>query len=851
MRRIEALCHPESTGSVIARVLVILLCGLMFAKSALALEPFTIADIRVEGLQRISEGTVYNYLTVDKGDLLTASAARQAIRALFNTGFFSSVDLEQEGNILIINIIERPAIAKISLSGNKAIKDEDMLPVLADIGLAEGEVYQPQSLDRIKQELVKQYFSQGRYAVSVESRVVELERNRVRISIIIKEGDTAEIQHINIVGNTLYTDKEIKKGFESKIPPFWKFWSKDDQYSREKLSGDLEKIRSYYQDRGYIDANVESTQVSISPDKQDIYITANIIEGEQYSVDKIQVTGDLVIEEATLRRLIMTQENDVFSRKKMEQSVENITAVLSNVGYAFANINPIPQIDRENRLVTINYFVDPGKRVYVRQITFVGNSGTKDEVLRREMRQFEGAWFSQAAIDRSKIRLQRLTYFEGVNIETPAVPGTDDQIDVIVTVTERAAGSFSVGLGFSQVQGLIASLSVQQDNFLGSGKRVGLSLSHSSIVSNFSVSYENPYWTEDGVSRGFYARYSEFDRAGANISTFTSTEAAVGVNFGVPLTEVDYVRAGFGFRSTDLNIGQFVREFEIPDPDNPGETICNDLPFPPPDGNGICPEDYFIPTPFDPLSHSLDHNGNGRLDADEREFNVFDVTASWSRDTRNHFLNPTRGSAQRLSVEASTPGSSREYYKLFYRYAKYIPIWADLVFSYHGDVGYGDSYDNYDKTSLATPVNTDLPDGIERDCLDEEVISLDTGLPFYEHFYGGGVRDIRGFEDNTLGPKDPSCRAVGGDLKVSGGIEVAIPTPFTKGGGSRIALFVDVGNVYENLDAFDVGLFRASTGISITWQAPIGPIIMNYAFPLREFDGDRTESLQFSFGTSF
>jgi len=556
------------------------------------------------------------------------------------------------------------------------------------------------------------------------------------------------------------------------------------------------------------------------------------------------VTGDLVIEESTLRRLIMTQENDIFSRKKMEQSVENITAILSNIGYAFANVNPIPQIDRDNRLVTINYFVDPGKRVYVRQITFIGNSGTKDEVLRREMRQFEGGWFSQAAIDRSRIRMQRLTYFDSVNIETPAVPGTDDQIDVEVTVEERAAGSFSVGLGYSQIQGLIASLSVQQDNFLGSGKRVGLSLSHSSIINSFSLSYDNPYWTEDGVSRGFYMRYQEFDQAGANISTFTSTEAAAGVNFGLPLTEVDYVRAGLGIRQTDLNIGAFVREIEFRDPET-GEIFCNDL-----NQNGICPEVYFVPNPFDPLSTSLDHNGDGIIDDNERDFRTYDYTMSWARDTRNHFLNPTRGSSQRVTLETSLPGSTRKFYKLFYRAAKYWPIWADLVVSVHGEVGYGDAYDDYDATSLATPVNTDLPPGAVRDCLEEEVVGLDTGLPFYEHFYGGGVRDIRGFEDNTLGPKDPACRAIGGDFKVSGGMELAIPTPFTKGGGSRIALFVDFGNVYENLDAFDAGLFRASAGISVTWQAPIGPIIMNYAFPLIEFDGDRTEALQVSLGTT-
>jgi outer membrane protein insertion porin family len=829
------------------RILIILLCGLFSVKSALALDPFVISDIRVQGLQRISEGTVFNYLSLDANELLTATKARQAIRSLFQTGFFSSIDLEQEGNILVINVEERPAIAAVSLSGNKAIKDEDLFPVLADIGLAQGEVYQPQSLDRIKQELVRQYFSQGRYAVTVDSRVVELDRNRVRISINIKEGDTAEIKHINIVGNTLFTDKDIKEGFESKIPPGWKFWSKDDQYSREKLSGDLEKIRSYYQDRGYIDANVESTQVSISPDKQDIYITANILEGEQYTVEKIQVTGDLVIEEATLRRLIMTQDNDIFSRKKMEQSVENITAILSNIGYAFANVNPIPQIDRENRLVTINYFVDPGKRVYVRQITFVGNAGTKDEVLRREMRQFEGGWFSQAAIDRSKIRLQRLTYFEGVNIETPAVPGTDDQIDIIVSVTERAAGSFSIGLGYSQVQGIIASLSVQQDNFLGSGKRVGISLSHSKIISSFSVSYDNPYWTEDGVSRGFYVRYQEYDQAGANISTFTSTEAAGGMNFGFPLTEVDYVRAGLGIRQTDLNIGSYVRDYFEVNPDDPDNPKCIDA-----NGNGICPDAIWKPRLFDPLSKSLDHNGDGELDAEERDFRTYDYTMSWSRDTRNHFLNPTRGSSQRLGVESSLPGSSRLFYKIYYRAAKYWPIWADLVVSVRGDIGWGDSYDNYDSTSLANPVPAP-PEGAVGNCLAEEVTQLDTGLPFFEHFYGGGVRDIRGFEDNTLGPKDgiSTCRAVGGDLKVAGGFELAIPTPFTKGGGSRIALFFDIGNVYENISTFDAGLFRMSTGLSITWQAPIGPIIMNYAFPVKKFFGDRTEALQFSFGTTF
>ncbi|NIP18313.1 MAG: outer membrane protein assembly factor BamA [Xanthomonadales bacterium] len=727
-----------------------------------------------------------------------------------------------------------------------------MLAVLGDIGLSEGEVYSPQALDRIQQEMINQYFSQGRYAVDVDTRVTDLDRNRVRIAIVIDEGKTARIQHINIVGNTLFTDEEIREEFESGIPPFWKFWAKDDQYSREKLSGDLEKIRSYYQDRGYIDATVESTQVSISPDKQEIYITANVTEGELFNVKGIQVTGDLVVSEATIRRLIITQPDEVFSRKKMEQSVENITALLANIGYAFANVNPIPQIDREDRTVELNYYVEPGKRVYIRRVVFVGNSTSKDEVLRREMRQFEGAWFSQAAIDRSKNRLQRQAFFESVEIETPQVPGSDDQVDVVVSVEERAAGSFSVGLGYSEIQGLIYSLSIQQDNFIGSGKRVGLALSSSRIIKSINVSYDNPYWTVDGVSRGFYLRFQEFDQGAANISIFTSSEAAAGVSVGAPLTELDYVRAGLGVRSTDLNIGQYRFEQEFPNPEPPPDIICNDE-----DEDGVCPEFYLVPSAFDPLSLALDHDGDGQLSADEREFDIWDVTLSWSRDSRNHFLNPTRGSSQRLQLEASLPGSSREYYKLYYRAAKYIPIWRDLTLSFHGNIGYGESYDDYDETSLAGKTeqspsfDTTIRSNRTRDCLQEEVIGIDRGLPFYEHFYGGGVRDIRGFDDNTLGPKDPLCRSLGGDFKVSGGIEIAIPTPFTEGSGSRIALFVDVGNVYADYDSFDAELLRASTGLSVTWQAPVGPIIMNFAWPLKEQEGDRTETIQFSFGTTF
>ncbi|NNK33712.1 MAG: outer membrane protein assembly factor BamA [Xanthomonadales bacterium] len=814
------------------RLLALVLSCLLWANTAGAVEPFTIRDIRVEGLQRISEGTIYNYLPLDRGDQLTPANARSAIRELYRTGFFQDVSLAREGNILVINVQERPAIANVSLSGNKAIKEEELRRVMFDIGLSEGEVFDRLVLDRLSQELVKQYYSQGRYAVNVDTRVTELERNRVRVAIVIDEGDVAEIRHINIVGNETFTDKDIRKEFEADIKPFWKFWSKEGQYSREKLSGDMEKLRSYYLDRGYVDFNIESTQVSIGPEKQDIYITANVVEGDVYGVDEVQITGDLVIDEGTLRRLIITQPGEIFSRKKVEQSVENITAILANIGYAFANVNPITDVDRDNRLVSINFFVDPGKRVYIRRIQFVGNSKTKDEVLRREMRQMEGAWFSQSAIDRSRVRMQRLTYFETVEMETPAVPGTDDQVDVIVTVSERPAGSFTVGLGYSQVQGLIASLSIQQDNFIGSGKRLGLGISHSKIISSLNITYNNPYWTDEGVSRGFFMRYQEFDQGAANISTFTSSEWALGMNFGVPITEVDYLRSGLGYRNSQLNIGRF-------------QTECAEFDE---EGNCLRFEFVLVPSPGDPLSASLDANGDGVLSPDEREFDVLDWSLSWSRDSRNHFLNPTRGSAQTLTLQTALPGSTRQYYKISYRGAKYWPIWAGLVFSVRGNLGYGDSYDSYDKDSLATPIDIEVPIG---DCDPSDLMRLDTGLPFYEHFYSGGVRDLRGYDDNTLGPKDAFCRSVGGDFKVAGGMELAIPTPFAAGSGTRIALFVDTGYVYENIKAFEASKLRGSFGLSVTWEAPIGPIVISYAFPFNDQPGDRTEDLQFSFGTTF
>ena len=425
--------------------LLLLACG--FAQNAWAFDSFQVSDIRIDGLSRIAAGTVFTYLPVEKGDTLTQARAEQAIRALYKTGFFNDVSLARQGDILVVSVRERPQISKISIRGNKDIKEDDLRKGLKGIGLAEGETLDRLKLDEVQNELIRQYYNRGKYNVSIKTTTVDLDRNRVQVSINVAEGKPAKIKHLNIVGNQTFPDKKLREDFQSTTTNITSWYSKDDQYSREKLSGDLETLSSYYLDRGYVDFNVESTQVAISPDKRKMYVSANIKEGEIYTVSDIKLTGNLVLDEADLRKLITIKTGEVFSRRKVEQSSDAISAVLANIGYAFAEVNPLPDIHKDKREVGLNFFVNPGKRVYVRNIVFKGNRNTEDEVIRREMRQLEGAWYSQAAIDRSKIRLQRLGFFKTVTIDTPKVPGTDDEVDLAVTVEEQNSGQFQFGIG--------------------------------------------------------------------------------------------------------------------------------------------------------------------------------------------------------------------------------------------------------------------------------------------------------------------------------------------------------------------------------------------------------------------
>ncbi len=761
---------------IIIKQLVTLTFLTLFSLSAWAIEEFVIKDIRLEGLNRVSAGNVFNNLPVKIGDRFNDRLSVETVRALFKSGFFKDVRLERDGNVLVIHLKEREAISKIRITGNKDIKTDDLLKGLASVGFAEGEVFNESLLDKVQQELQRQYFALGKYGAKITTDVKKLDDNRVEVTINIKEGKTARIKEINIVGNKAFTDKQILKKFKLSTPTLFSFFTKKDQYSKQKLAADLETLKSLYLDNGFINFRVDSTQVSITPDKSDVYITININEGDQFSISDVELSGEMIVPPEELFNEIVTHKGDIFSRKKVTKTTSNLTDRLGDEGYAFANVNAIPEIDTKTKTVKLTYFIDPGKRVYVRRINFTGNTKTRDEVLRREMRQIEGGWISTKKIERSKIRLQRLGYFEDVNVETPAVPGTNDQVDVNFSVKERPSGNLLFGLGFSQTQGLIFNTNVTQDNFLGSGKRISFDFNNSEVNRRFGLGYTNPYWTDDGVSRGFNTFYRETNAANANITRFDSTVYGGGVNFGIPVTEYQNLFLGLDYENTKLTT------------------------------NSLSSDEV--------------------LDFINREGNRFDVLrlkGSFAYDTRNRAILPDSGVLHRLRAEAAVPFGDLLYYKLSYDGRWFIPVLEDYTLLLKGTVKYGDSYGSTDK------------------------------LPFFENFYGGGPRSVRGFQENTLGPKDSSGRAIGGNLELVGNAELILPVPFARESKSlRLTAFVDAGNVYDiNDENFDIGDFRYSLGVSGIWVSPFGVLSASFAIPFNDKASDRTQSFQFTFGTSF
>ena len=628
-------------------LLSVLVAGL-FTLPALAFEPFVVKDIRVEGIQRTEAGTVFGYLPVKVGETLTDEKAAQAIKTLFATGFFRDVRIEIENDVMVVMVQERPAIAQIDFVGLKEFDKDVIIKALKETGIAEGRIFDRAQLEKAEQELKRQYLTKGKYGVTITTTVTPLERNRVGINFNIEEGASAKIKQINIVGAKEFSEKDLLSQFELTTPGWITWYTKNDQYSRQKLSADLEKLKSFYMNRGFLEFAVDSTQVSISPDKRDVYITINVNEGARYQVSSVKLAGDFTISEEELAKLVVVKPGDVFSREKLNESNKAISDRLGKEGYAFANVNAAPEIDKEKRQVAFTIFVDPGKRVYVRRINVSGNTRTRDEVIRRELRQMEGGWYDGERVTASKQRLDRLGYFSETTIETPAVPGTADQLDVNLTVKEKPTGNLMLGAGFSSTEGLILSGTISQNNFLGSGNNVTIALNTGKINQVASFSYTNPYFTVDGISQGFDIYHRNVDTTSTSATTVTpykSSSNGAAVRFGFPIGEKQSLSFGMGVDQTSIST-------------------------------------------FDNSSTSIK-----QFVADNGETNLtIPLTANWISDGKDSYLFPTTGWYQKAALEVAIPGGDLTFYKASYQVQRYFALSRSFTLMLNGEVGYGDSY---------------------------------------------------------------------------------------------------------------------------------------------------------------
>lgn len=768
---------------------LLVISTLLYSTLAMA---FVISDIRVEGLQRVSAGTVFGAVPYSVGDNIGSEEIRTIAKSLFQTESFDDVQIGRDGNVLVIVVKERPTIDSIEFDGNKAIKTEALLEGLEGSGLSEGQIFKKVTLDQIASDLERQYVSQGRYDASVEANVEDLPRNRVAIKVEVFEGNVSGIRHINIVGNTVYDDETLIELLELTLPGLLSFYTKDDQYSREKLQGDIETIESYYLDSGYLNFQVDSTQVSIAPNMEDVYITINVIEGEQFEVSGVEVAGELRdIAEASIRSLVLTREGQIFSRRFMTASEERIEAALGNSGYTFASATGEPVLDENGETVTVKYFVDAGQRAYVRRVNFQGNTVTQDEVLRREMRQLEGGWASTAMIEGSKIRLQRLGFFKEVNVETPSVPGTEDQIDVNYTVEEQPSGSISATVGFAQNTGLILGLGYQESNVFGSGNSVNIGINRSDFQESLSLSFFDPYYTVDGVSRGYSLTFRQSNFEEFNIASFSTDSVAATVSFGYPISEIARIGFNVGVESTDIKEGV---------------------------------------VPSREISEFIDKEGN--------QFDLLSVTASYNMSALNRGLLPSGGRSQSLSLEFTVPGSELEFFRVNYSGQIFFPLFNPFVLRLRTNLGYGEAYG-----------------GTET-------------FPFYKHFFAGGMGSVRGYESNTLGPREtpsPQDRfndpdPIGGNVLIELSAEILFPLPFIEDQRQmKSVLFFDAGNVFNtncptvSIVCFDLddGELRYSAGLAVTWITGFAPISFSISVPINEKPGDEAESFQFELGKTF
>ncbi|GAB3289563.1 outer membrane protein assembly factor BamA [Parahaliea aestuarii] len=841
---------------------------------------FIVSDIRVEGLQRISAGSVFAAMPLAVGDLVNEEALRAASRSLFATGNFDDIRIGRDGNVLVIVVAERPSISEINIEGNKAIETEALMDGLKSAGLAVGQVFQRSTLEGMQLELQRQYVQQGRYDANIETEVLPEPRNRVSVNIDVDEGTVAAIKHINVVGNEVFDDEELTDLFALKTTGWFSFFTNDDKYSREKLTGDLETLTSYYMDRGYLQFTIDSTQVSVSPNKEAVYITANVTEGEKFTVGEVDLSGDLVLPESDLRRFVLVSEGQTFSQQLVTSTEEYLTRRLGNEGYSFAKVTGIPEVNEDDNTVAMKFFIDPGKRTYVRRVNFKGNMKTADDVLRREMRQMEGAPASAASIEQSRVRLERLGYFSKAEVETPEVPGHDDLIDVDFAVEEQSSGSIGASFGYAQDAGLILGLNLQQDNFLGTGRRVGISLNSSRYQDLYNFSYTNPYYTEDGVSRGFNVFYRSTDLSEVNVASYTTDTLGAALNFGYPIGETQRLGFSFGVSNTEITAGRFaVQEIKASPRLIDGVDFYYDSNLLE-DGTYSAPE-VLLPIDSLPPDSLTIPTEPGFLDVHGDEYLNWTVTGSWTQSTLNRGRLATRGASQSVALEVAVPGSDLEFYKLTYRGEIYFPIVNEWTLRFRTELGYGDGYGDSES------------------------------LPFYEHFFAGGFGSVRGYENNTLGPRstppeiydvnqpateidedgtaterggpdgrqfgyvrDPATGKLvyntyrpgrdsdpfGGNVLIEGSAELLFPLPFIKDRSKlRSAFFVDAGNVFNTqcssnqINCFDIDgdEFRYSVGVGVSWITGFGPMTFSLAKPLNAGPEDEEEVFQFTLGRGF
>ena len=767
------------------------LLGLCLARFAFAFEPFVIRDIRIEGIQRVEAGTVFGYLPVKVGETMTEERAAEAIRALFATGLFTDVRVEVEGNVLVVTVAERPAIAQIDFVGMKEFPADKVRKALRENGIAEGRTYDKALIDQAEQEIKRQYLATGRYGVTVTTTITPLDRNRVAVNFTVDEGEVAKIKTINIVGNHAFSESDLLELMQLQTPGWLSWYTKNDQYSRQKLSADLETIRSHYLNRGYLDFNIDSTQVSITPDKRDIYIVINLTEGEKYTVSSVKLGGDLLLPEPELMRLVTIKPGEAFSREKLAESSKKITERLGNEGYAFANANAVPDVDKEQRTVAFTIMIDPGRRVYVRRINVVGNTKTRDEVVRRELRQLEGAFYDGQKLQDSRKRVERLGYFEpGVELDTEPVTGTTDQVDVRLKVKEKPTGALLFGLGFSSSDKLIVQGSVSQANIFGSGKAITLNANTSKVNRNIGLAYTNPYFTVDGVSAGFTLYNRRFDATALGIGNYTTETTGGGISAGFPITDLDRINAGLAIEQTNIE-------------------LTNDSP------------PRFV--------EFVNQNGSDPVG--------MPLTLGWTRDRRNSALLPTEGTLQRLFGEVALPGFDLKYYKVTYDASWYYSITRDVIGSFRGLLGWGGGYSGaqlpFFKNYYAGGTNS--------------VRGYDQGTlgPQDQNGVLGGSRSVLASAEILV-----PMPGMGQDKSLRIGWFVDAGQVWLDQDGLRLGdktTFVNSNNQVETLDLS----LRYSTGAIFAWTSPFGPLRAFYSFPLNNQPGDRLQRFQFVFGQQF